>query len=137
MKMHAVFEIPDEALSKLHDIGELSETNEIDVELSYHDNSVSATAVPYADITPESFGIDIADIAKDDIIIFKYPSDISVEDVQFVKVFLQAEFPNNKVIGITSDVDFLIENADEAVAMLQKMIAHIQLIKSTKKEIIL
>ena len=68
---------------------------------------------------------------------FKYPDDTLPEDARLMSDILKAEFPNNKVLGITKNVDLLVENVDEAVAMLEKMIAHIKVTAGTHKKIIL
>ena len=68
---------------------------------------------------------------------FKYPDDTLPEDARLMSDILKAEFPNNKVLGITKNVDLLVENVDEAVAMLEKMIAHIKVTAGTQKKIIL
>ena len=75
-------------------------------------------------------------LQEGDVILFKYPDDTLPEDARLMSDILKAEFPNNKVLGITKNVDLLVENVDEAVAMLEKMIAHIK-ISSNRPKIIL
>lgn len=92
--------------------------------------------VPYTLIDPHSIELLSQHVDEGDVILFKYPSDVDPEDAVLMKDILQAEFPEHKVLGVTKDIDLLVENADEAVAMLEKMIAHIK-ISSNRPKIVL
>jgi hypothetical protein len=52
---------------------------------------------------------------------------------------IQDTFPDNPVIAMMNDIDVLIQNADDAIAMLDGMKAKIQIVKDTPadKKIIL
>ena len=82
--------------------------------------------------------LDTRSISNDDVIIFRYDENqVLPEDAVMIRDMLKLEFPDNKILGITSNVEFLINNADEAVAMLNKMITHINLRSSGKSKIVL
>lgn len=93
---------------------------------------------PLNEMLGESLDIKTINVAEDEVIIFRYDQEsVSPDDALLVRDMLQVEFPDNKVLGLTSDIDFLIENADAAVQMLEKMIAHIKVMEGNQKKIVL
>lgn len=137
MLLHAVIETPEDEIID----------NRLPANLSYmiqHDGSVSAKTAecqlsPFCPISPDKIDVAKVNLKDDDVILFRYPIDTDPADASLMKDILKSEFPNNKVLGITSNVELLIENADDAIAMLEQMIAHIKVmqpIQAQKKIII-
>lgn len=134
MLVHAVIELPDDTVID----------NRLPAKVSYmsyeSDGIVNKQAEGYLEPLRELIKEDAEMIAvklqEGDVILFKYPDDTLPEDASLVSDILKTEFPNNKVIGINKNLDLLVENADEAVAMLEKMIAHIKIV-SNRPNIIL
>lgn len=77
------------------------------------------------------------EVTDSSVLLVRYDSTASLEDVQESIDLLKEEFPNNKVLAITNDMELLESNADDAVAMLERMIAHIKLVKDLKPKIVL
>lgn len=135
MLVHAVIEIPDDTVID----------NRLPAKVSYmsyeSDGVVSKQAEgylePLRELIKEGAEMIAVKLQEGDVILFKYPDDTPPEDARLMSDILKAEFPNNKVLGITKNVDLLVENVDEAVAMLEKMIAHIKVTAGTQKKIIL
>ena len=67
-------------------------------------------------------------VNKDDVILFKYSDDMLQDEIVQVRDALQAEFPDNKVLGLTDNVELLVQSGQEAVDMLNRMIAHIKIL---------
>ena len=132
MLVHAVIEIPDDTVID----------DRLPAKVSYMsyepDGVVSKQAEgylePLRELVKEGVEMIAVKLQEGDVILFKYPDDTPPEDARLMSDILKAEFPNNKVLGITKNL--LVENVDEAVAMLEKMIAHIK-ISSNKPKIIL
>lgn len=78
------------------------------------------------EFNPDDYIPDVFNPKERDVVIFKFPADTPPETAQLLHNYLQAKFPDNKVIGLTNNVDFLIENADEAVKMLEEMIEKVK-----------
>jgi hypothetical protein len=74
--------------------------------------------------------IEPLDIEEGEAIIVSFPPE-RMEPVPALSNFLQTNYPNNPVIGIVNDIDLLIENADEALALLDNMKAKISILKDT------
>ena len=89
----------------------------------------------------ECLVVDSFDVAEDECIALMFPDSLPKEDVGIIANYLQEQYPNNPVIGILSDMDVLIQNADEALAMLDGMKNKISILKDTgvseEKKIIL
>lgn len=134
MLVHAVIEVPDGTVVD----------NRLPAKVSYMsyepDGVVGKQAEgylqPFRELLKEDIEMLATKIQDGEVILFKYPDDTYPEDARLMSDILKAEFPNNKVLGITKDVDLLVENADEAVAMLERMIAHIKVTAGTQKKII-
>lgn len=71
-----------------------------------------------------------------DVIILKFDPDIYPEELEGMMSALRSEFPDNKVIAITNSMEVLCEQRDEAIDLLQNMIAHISIIGSERPNII-
>ena len=63
-----------------------------------------------------------------DVVIFKFDPDMDAETLQACSDTLNEVFTDNQVVGITSDIDVLIQSPKEAIDMLEKMIAKIKLL---------
>ena len=87
-------------------------------------------------VTVDSFHVD-----EDDCIAFTFPETMGVEDIQTIDSKVRAIFPNNFVFGMISNIDVLIQNPDEAIAMLDGIKAKISIMQDTgvteEKKIIL
>ena len=138
MLVHALLDISEDELANIDDrmsprLSYLTKPNSSSSQnLVNHEVEIKC----YNLVDPKSIEIVAQSVDNGDVILFKYPSDVYPEDALLIKDILQAEFPEHKVVGLTKDVDLLVENADEAVAMLEKMIAHIK-ISSTVPKIVL
>lgn len=75
--------------------------------------------------------VDTFDVAEDECITLIFPDSLPREDVGALANYLQEQYPNNPVIGILSDMDILIQNADEAIEMLEGMKNKISILKDT------
>lgn len=73
-------------------------------------------------------------VKKDDVIIFKFDPDMNEETLQYINGTLNGLFPDNPVLGLTADVDVLIQSPKEAVEMLEKMIEKVTSAQSVSKE---
>ena len=97
------------------------------------------------DETPETdcLAVDSFSPAEDECIVLMFPdpeiSSCDIEGIQKVMQYLQQHYPDNPTIGILSDIDILVQNADEAIEMLDGMKAKIQILKDTpaNKQIII
>lgn len=136
MLVHAVIEVPDDQVID----------NRLPAKVSYvafdsggmATNHVEGYLEPLNAVLDESIRIVSTKIEPESVILFRYDDEVvSPEDAMLVKDILKSEFPDNKVLGLTSNVDFLIDNADAAVDMLEKMIAHIKVMDGNQKKIIL
>lgn len=76
-------------------------------------------------------------VKPDDVILLRYHSDIDPENVQISVDALKDEFPDNKVLAITDDMDLLVANPEQAIDLLERMIGHIKVTAYTKPKIIL
>lgn len=137
MLVHAVIEVPDDEVvdNRLPAVVSfLSNTSDG----SLRKNDIEGYLEPLNKMLGESLDIKTIKVAEDEVIIFRYDQEsVKPEDAVLVRDMLQVAFPNNKILGLTSDIDFLIENADAAVQMLEKMIAHIKVMEGNQKKIVL
>lgn len=134
MLVHAVIEVPDEEGID----NRLPATVQY---IGYKESGLCKKTVegflePLRELINEDIEMLTTKIQDGDVILFKYPWNVDPEDAVLIQNILQAEFPEHKVLGFTKDVDLLVENVDEAVAMLEKMIAHIK-ISSNRPKILL
>lgn len=136
MLIHAVIEVPDDEVidSRLPAKISYMAYNEAEGVVG---KEIDGYLEPYAVIDKETIELMAPSVEEDAVVIFRYPADTDPSDAVLMKDTLKSEFPNNKVLGLTQDVDFLIENADDAVAMLEKMIAHIKVMDGNQKKIVL
>lgn len=79
----------------------------------------------------ECLVVDSFDVADDECIALMFPDSLPKEDVSMVANYLQEQYPNNPVIGILSNMDILIQNADETLEMLDGMKNKISILKDT------
>lgn len=126
MLVHAVFEVPDDTVIDPRPVSEVKylTINEDKVEPKV----ASATVTPIlSDLS--SVSVEKIQPKEGDVIFFRYSSaDVTPEDAIQIRDVLKSEFPNNKVLGLTSDVQLLCENREEAIDMLNRMIAHIKIV---------
>lgn len=137
MLVHAVIEVPDDEVidNRLPAVVSFLSNTE---DGSLRKNDIEGYLEPLNAMLDESIRIVTPKIEPDSVILFRYDDEVvDPEDAMLVKDILKSEFPDNKVLGLTSNVDFLVENAADAVAMLEKMIAHIKVMDGNQKKIIL
>lgn len=86
----------------------------------------------------DSVIIDTVKVEEDDTITVMFPEsillNIGAEGLQHIVQNLQITYPNNPVIAIMNDMDVLIQEADQAIEMLEGMIAKIKIVKDTPAE---
>lgn len=81
--------------------------------------------------------IDTVKVEEDDTITIMYPESFLnnfADDLRSWVQCVQDTYPDNPVLAILSDIDVLIQNADDAIAMLDGMKAKIQIVKDTPSE---
>lgn len=71
-------------------------------------------------------------VKEGDVVIFKFDPDIDAETLQACDNVLKEMFPENQVLGLTSDMEVLIQAHEKAIDMLEKMIAKIKLLHGTQ-----
>lgn len=138
MLVHSVLDISEEELLNIDDrmSPRLSYLTKPTPSSTQNRVDKEVEIVPYTLIDLHSVELLSQHVNEGDVILFRYPSDVDPEDAVLMKDVLQAEFPEHKVLGVTKDIDLLVENSDDAVAMLEKMIAHIK-IASNRPKIVL
>lgn len=82
----------------------------------------------------ECVTVDSFQVEEDDCIAFMFPETMEAEDVRAIDSYLKDHFSNNHVFGMISNVDVLIQNAEEAIAMLDGIKAKIEIVKDTPAE---
>ena len=83
----------------------------------------------------ECITLDTFEISEGDTIAFVFPDkDGYAEGVARLIQYLDSVYPNVPKIGILSDIDVLIQQADQAIDMLDKMKAKISIVKDTPAE---
>lgn len=79
--------------------------------------------------------LDTFELSEGDTIAIMFPDkDGYAEGVSSVIQYLDAIYPDVPKIGILSDMDVLIQQADQAIDMLDKMKAKISIVKDTPAE---
>lgn len=74
------------------------------------------------------------DIKPGDVIIFKFdPQLVDGVETEYIRESLSTIYPDNVVIGIADDIELLEKNPEQAIDMLEKMIAHIKVKSGIKK----
>lgn len=139
MLVHAVIEIDDEEFDCIDQrlpakISYLSKPGHLPAP---QHREAEGYITPYILVDKEDVEMLAVQLEEEDVVIFRYPSSTDPSDATLIKDILKSEFPNNKVLGLTQDIDLLIENASDAVDMLEKMIAHIKVMEGNQKKIIL
>lgn len=74
--------------------------------------------------------LDCLDMQEGEVLVISFPAE-NAEAVQQLAPFIQQAYPNNPAIAVVNDIDLLIENADEALEMLNGMKAKIEILKGT------
>lgn len=137
-----VLEIDDEEYNNLDDLLHKISTSpechdlhmELDLDATFehgerHVSCFPNNIYPYIPIHLEDFSISKSDINVDSVVIAKFNSDtMKAYELSVLKSELHNLFPANKVLFIANDIDFLVQERDEAIEMLNKMIAHIQIL---------
>ena len=83
----------------------------------------------------ECITLDTFEISEGDTIAFVFPDkDGYAEGVARLIQYLDSIYPDVPKIGILSDIDVLIQQADQAIDMLDKMKAKISIVKDTPAE---
>lgn len=96
-----------------------------------------AVTIHNVDELLERVEVDRSVVKDNSVIIFKFPSDFSYEEMEQVKTYLQAQFSTCTVIGIVNDMEVLVESPEDAIKLLERMIAHIKVSTGTSSKIIL
>lgn len=74
------------------------------------------------------------DIKPGDVIIFKFdPQLVDGLEAEYIQELLSTTYPDNTVIGIANDVELLENNPEQAIDMLERMIARIKVKSGIKK----
>ena len=128
MLVHAVIEVEDDIVidNRLE-----SETHfrYFDKEGKLVSKSLSGYLEPYNPVDLEDLQISKLEVSDNDVVICKFDADrIESTDIVMLKNTLRAEFPNNKVLLLSDDIDLLSQNPKQAIEMLEKMIAHIRIV---------
>lgn len=82
---------------------------------------------PYNPIDSEKLSVSRAELNDNDVIICKFPSDFTYDEMQMIKMSLDAEFEGHKVLMIMNDLEIMSQSPNEAIDLLEKMIAHIRI----------
>lgn len=61
-------------------------------------------------------------IEKGQVVIYKFPEDMPPDISSLILKQLEANLPDNTIIGMVDNVDLLVQNSDDAVKMLEGMI---------------
>lgn len=137
MLVHAVIEVRDDQVID-HRLPATISYMAYEGEGLSRKEAVEGYLQPLNHVLDESIRIVSTKIDSESVILFRYDDElITPEDAMLIKDILKSEFPDNKVLGLTSNIDFLVENADAAVDMLEKMIAHIKVMDGNQKNIVL
>ena len=75
--------------------------------------------------------LDSFDVAEDDVVAFMFPEKVPAESVQGLVAYLQNTYPDNPIIGVLSDMDVLVQNAEDALEMLEGMKTKITIMRGT------
>ena len=76
------------------------------------------------------FSMSIEELPKDAVAILKYDPYMEYEDMESIHRYVETAL-GRTTIGFVGDIDLLIENAPEAIDMLEKMIAKIKIQQGT------
>lgn len=81
--------------------------------------------------------VDPNTVKYNSVVIFKFPSDFSYSEMEQVKTYLQAQFSTCTVVGVVNDMELLIQSPEDAIKLLEQMIAHIKICTGTSGKIVL
>lgn len=137
-----VLEIDDDEYNSLddllHEISTSSESRDLHIELDLdatfehgerHVSCLPGNIYPYIPLNLEDFNISKSDINVNSVVVAKFnPDTMNAYELSVLKSELNNMFPANKVLLIANDIDFLVQERDAAIEMLNKMIAHIQIL---------
>ncbi len=128
MKYRAIVDIPEEEIID----------GRLDCTINYMSVSPGEEAVtaktatgqlePHIVLSDDAVELVHEHIEDGDVIMFRFGDELLPDDLMMIKEMLSVEFPNNKVVGLTKDVDALISSPKEAIEMLEKMIAKIKIL---------
>ena len=137
-----VLEIDDDEYNSLDDllrkISTSSESRDLHMKLDLdatfehgerHVSCFPGNIYPYIPLHLEDFNISKSDINVSSVVIAKFnPETMNAYELSILKSELHNIFPANKVLFIANDIEFLVQERDAAIEMLNKMIAHIQIL---------
>ena len=67
------------------------------------------------------------DIKPGQVVQFRFdPNTVDAVEADYIRELLSTAYPDNIVIGIVEDIELLVNNPEQAIDMLEKMIAHIK-----------
>lgn len=82
--------------------------------------------------------IETVKVEEGDSIIIQYPESFAdkygVTGLKQMLTVLEQEFPDIPVVALVNDIDVLIQQADDAIEMLEGMKAKIQIVRDTPAE---
>lgn len=81
----------------------------------------------------DSIIVDTLKVEEDDTITLMFPESY-ISDVGIMVKNLQDTYPNNPVIAVINDMDMLVQNADDALEMLEGMKTKISILKDTPSD---
>ena len=81
----------------------------------------------------DSVIVDTLKVEEDDTITLMFPESY-ISDIGDMVKNLQDTYPNNPVIAVINDMDMLVQNADDALEMLEGMKAKISILKDTPSD---
>ena len=67
-------------------------------------------------------------VNPNDVVLYKFDPYIFPEDLKAIDDAVNSAFPDNQVIGLVKDIDVLVQSPEEAIDMLEKMLAKIKLL---------
>lgn len=128
MLIHSVVELDDSVIVD----------NRLESEIKFRckdENGVTSSKIvsgylePYRLVQPDDLSVTKSELGDNDVIICKFSTNISPVEVEIAHKQLQHEFEGHKVLMLCDDLDLMIQNPDEAISMLEKMIAHIKIMQ--------
>ncbi len=127
MLIHSVIEVDDNL--------KIDNRLESETKFRYQDeNGVTASKIvsgyiePYDPIVNGQCSVTKLEVKDNDVIICKFdPNQVTDLSIGHIHKVLREEFHGHKVLLMANDLDLMSDNPDEAINMLERMIAHIKI----------